>query len=144
MRITAARRLPSAMLDMDILRDGPHGRQAPSITPARAERQIHGAFRRSPVLRSHFRVGVAPRAEFTPIRANVECSKAPQWAPPAWLHPPSCPRLSRASTSFLRPFRKRDVDGRDKPGHDFGELIQYDRCDWHSLRPAVPATQTGS
>jgi hypothetical protein len=25
--------------------------------------------------------------------------------------------LSRASTSFL-PYRKKDVDGRDKPGHD--------------------------
>jgi hypothetical protein len=30
----------------------------------------------------------------------------------------SCPRLSRASTSFWRGFSKKDVDGRDKPGHD--------------------------
>src|SRR5262245_34815285 len=30
----------------------------------------------------------------------------------------SCPRLSRASTSFLRRLSKQDVDGRDKPGHD--------------------------
>jgi hypothetical protein len=28
----------------------------------------------------------------------------------------SCPRLSRASTSFLH--KVKDVDGRDKPGHD--------------------------
>ncbi len=31
--------------------------------------------------------------------------------------PPSCPRLSRASTSFF-PAKSEDVDGRDKPGHD--------------------------
>src|SRR6266446_3601873 len=30
-------------------------------------------------------------------------------------HPASCPRLSRASTSFLRHLSKQDVDGRDKP-----------------------------
>ena len=35
--------------------------------------------------------------------------------------PPSCPRLSRASTSFLRHLSKQDVDGRDTPGHDSGE-----------------------
>src|SRR5258708_13564737 len=29
--------------------------------------------------------------------------------------------LSRASTPFLPGFRKQDVDGRDKPGHDAGE-----------------------
>src|SRR6266481_2336610 len=34
--------------------------------------------------------------------------------------PPSCPRLSRASTSCLRGFGEKDVDGRDKPGHDAG------------------------
>src|SRR5260370_21255013 len=32
--------------------------------------------------------------------------------------PPSCPRLSRASTPFLRAFSEKDVDGRDKPRHD--------------------------
>ncbi len=36
--------------------------------------------------------------------------------------PSSCPRLSRASTSFLG--LKQDVDGRDnKPGHDSGEMV---------------------
>src|SRR5258708_28203244 len=35
--------------------------------------------------------------------------------------PASCPRLSRASTPFLPGFRKQDVDGWDKPGHDAGE-----------------------
>jgi peptidoglycan/LPS O-acetylase OafA/YrhL len=30
----------------------------------------------------------------------------------------SCPRSSRASTSFSRQASKQDVDGRDKPGHD--------------------------
>ncbi len=32
--------------------------------------------------------------------------------------PASCPRLSRASTSFLPALSRKDVDGRDKPGHD--------------------------
>jgi hypothetical protein len=32
----------------------------------------------------------------------------------------SCPRLSRASTSCLS-YKIKDVDGRDKPGHDGGE-----------------------
>ena len=36
---------------------------------------------------------------------------------------PSCPRLSRASTSFLRQLSEQDVDGRDKPGHDSGEAV---------------------
>src|SRR6267154_5291070 len=36
--------------------------------------------------------------------------------------PPSCPRLSRASTSFLRQLSKQGVDGRDKPGHDAGRI----------------------
>src|ERR1700719_1130627 len=43
--------------------------------------------------------------------------------------PPSCPRLSRlsrASTPFLRRFSKQDVGGRDKPGHDSGEMVRYD------------------
>ena len=35
--------------------------------------------------------------------------------------PPPCPRLSRASTPFLRAFSEQDVDGRDKPGHDSPE-----------------------
>jgi hypothetical protein len=39
----------------------------------------------------------------------------------------SCPRLSRASTSFLRAFSEKDVDGRDKPGHDCGEVIRHYR-----------------
>jgi hypothetical protein len=30
----------------------------------------------------------------------------------------SCPRLSRASTPCSLRFDKKDVDGRDKPGHD--------------------------
>jgi hypothetical protein len=29
----------------------------------------------------------------------------------------SCPRLSRASTSFMQ-VKKKDVDGRDEPGRD--------------------------
>ena len=29
----------------------------------------------------------------------------------------SCPRLSRASTSY-KPWNIKDVDGRDEPGHD--------------------------
>ena len=40
--------------------------------------------------------------------------------------PPSCPRLSRASTPFLWRFSKQDVGGRDKPGHDSGEMVRHD------------------
>src|SRR6266851_6158607 len=43
------------------------------------------------------------------------------------VSPPSCPRLSRASTSFLLRLSKQDVDGRDKPGHDSGEVARYHR-----------------
>ena len=39
----------------------------------------------------------------------------------------SCPRLSRASTSFLRHLNKQDVDGRDKPGHDSEQMVRYDQ-----------------
>src|SRR5260370_10824975 len=39
----------------------------------------------------------------------------------------SCPRLSRASTSFLPRASKQDVDGRDKPGHDSGGIVHHDR-----------------
>jgi hypothetical protein len=38
--------------------------------------------------------------------------------PMRFAFPASCPRLSRASTSFLPGFSEQDVDGRDKPGHD--------------------------
>jgi hypothetical protein len=41
--------------------------------------------------------------------------------------PPSCPRLSRASTSFLFSFSEQGVDGRDKLGQDSGEMVQFDR-----------------
>src|SRR5258708_37335480 len=52
---------------------------------------------------------------------------------------PSCPRRdtppryaagtpsSRASTSFLRAFSEKDVDGRDEPGHDAGEGLSMTR-----------------
>src|SRR6266436_6439699 len=43
---------------------------------------------------------------------------------------PSCPRLSRASTSFLRAFSEKGVDGRHKPGHDGGEMARHD---WNAL-----------
>jgi hypothetical protein len=33
----------------------------------------------------------------------------------------SCPALCRASTSSLRLSKKKDVDGRDTPGHDVDE-----------------------
>ncbi len=36
---------------------------------------------------------------------------------------PSCPGLSRASTYFDQRGEK-DVDGRDKPGHDGGKVVQ--------------------
>jgi hypothetical protein len=38
---------------------------------------------------------------------------------------PPLRRLSRASTSCLCTFSEKDVDGRDKPGHDSGEVVQY-------------------
>jgi len=28
---------------------------------------------------------------------------------------------------LLRPFSEKGVDGRDKPGHDSGEMVQHDR-----------------
>jgi hypothetical protein len=40
----------------------------------------------------------------------------------------SCPGLSRVSTSF-GVGRKKDVDGRDKPGHDENEPDQPSRSD---------------
>jgi hypothetical protein len=45
---------------------------------------------------------------------------------------PSCPGLSRASTS-LSDKSKKDVDGRDKPGHDDGvEIVGWvERSDTH-------------
>src|SRR5260221_121817 len=48
--------------------------------------------------------------------------------------PPSCPRLSRASTSFLRAFSEKDVDSRDKPGHDSGEMARHR----NALNPEEP------
>src|SRR5260370_32979034 len=48
--------------------------------------------------------------------------------------PPSCPRLSRASTSFLRDFSEKDVDSRDKPGHDSGEMARHR----NALNPEEP------
>jgi hypothetical protein len=39
----------------------------------------------------------------------------------------SCPRSSRASTSFLRWLRKKGVDGRNKSGHDSERLAQPNR-----------------
>jgi hypothetical protein len=41
--------------------------------------------------------------------------------------PSSCPRLSRASTSFLPSFSRCGVDGRDKPGHDSEKVVQHER-----------------
>src|SRR5258708_23100999 len=48
--------------------------------------------------------------------------------------PPSCPRLSRASTSFLRAFSEKDVDSRDKLGHDSGEMARHR----NALNPEEP------
>src|SRR5688572_10785077 len=52
-------------------------------------------------------------------------------SPPA----PSCPALSRASTSSLQ--RKQDVDGRDKPGHD-GWASIYSKHRHGKLRQIKP------
>src|SRR6267378_3365360 len=40
------------------------------------------------------------------------------------IAPPSCPRLSRASTSYFLT-QPQDVDGRDKPGHDDECFFSY-------------------
>jgi hypothetical protein len=47
------------------------------------------------------------------------------------------PALVAGIHVFLRCLRKQDVDGRDKPGHDSGEVVQYERnppyltaCKW--------------
>ena len=55
--------------------------------------------------------------------------------------PPSCPRLSRlswASTPFLRRFSKQDVGGRDKPGHDSGEMVRYDSNLGNAIADVAP------
>src|SRR5579862_312237 len=60
-------------------------------------------------------------------------------------HQPSCPALCRASTSCFEPNAK-DVDGRDKPGHDasrgkwskdyaVGWRSTGCRSRWRALRP---------
>src|SRR5260370_9471247 len=68
-------------------------------------------------------------------RCNQRTSCSSARPPP----PTSCPRRdtppryaagtpsSRASTSFLRHLHKQDVYGPDKPGHDPGEVVRYDR-----------------
>jgi urease accessory protein len=49
----------------------------------------------------------------------------------------SCPRLSRASTPLRQDGAKKDVDGRDKPGHDgFDSAALYRLMAW--LSPAYP------
>ena len=58
------------------------------------------------------------------------------------FHPPSCPRLSRASTSFFIGIRRRqDVDGRVKSGHD-GERAAHwpTRVTLRSIRATFAAT----
>src|SRR5262249_39127619 len=50
----------------------------------------------------------------------------------------SCPRLSRASTSFST----QGVDGRDKPGHDV--CGSYDRYMPNAAGPAYLSSQTSS
>ena len=54
------------------------------------------------------------RACATPWRSRLD-SKHSQWN--GHLSGSSCPGLSRASTYWLQ-LSKKDVDGRDKPGHD--------------------------
>jgi hypothetical protein len=49
---------------------------------------------------------------------------------PAQVSPASCPRLSRASTSFLRQISKQGVDGRDNPGHDSDRKNRHIRFDF--------------
>src|SRR5260370_13942941 len=61
------------------------------------------------------------RLQLTGVRRRA-CSDETE--PPL---PASCPRLSRASTSFLRAFSQEDMDGRDKPGHDAKQMVQHDQ-----------------
>jgi hypothetical protein len=37
------------------------------------------------------------------------------------------PALVAGIHVYLRAFGKKDVDGRDKPGHDCGEMVQYNK-----------------
>jgi hypothetical protein len=37
------------------------------------------------------------------------------------------PALVAGIHVFLRRLSQKDVDGRDKPGHDSGEVVQHDR-----------------
>src|SRR5258708_7448292 len=47
-------------------------------------------------------------------------------SPPRGPSPDLIRGLSRASTPFLRRFSKQHVGGRDKPGHDSGEMLRHD------------------
>src|SRR5262245_1068991 len=64
-----------------------------------------------------------------------------QLIPKRGLFDPSCPRLSRASTSYFVSVTK-DVDGRDKPGHD-AESVSITAtvgiARLTTLRPGCPA-----
>ncbi|HEY0800652.1 MAG TPA: hypothetical protein VGD54_07400, partial [Steroidobacteraceae bacterium] len=50
----------------------------------------------------------------------------------------SCPGLSRASTFLLHP-SKKDVDGRDKPGHDERRIILNGHHEELQTQQALPA-----
>ncbi len=71
-----------------------------------------------------FRPGDAVRMGGRPFRQGAGRRNRVHSAAGEVIASPSCPRLSRASTFFFRHLSKQDVDGRDKPGHDSGGLVQ--------------------
>src|SRR5260221_7193298 len=50
------------------------------------------------------------------------------------ITPLASARACRGYHAFLAGFRPKDVDGRDKPGHDSERIVQYDR---NALRNAA-------
>jgi hypothetical protein len=89
-------------------------RNGPSQGPYGAS-QAPGASRRSISLRGTEK-GTRRTPRLSNNRGGGACLSNDRFRPVAAILS-SCPRLSRASTSFLR---SKDVDGRDKPGHDEG------------------------
>jgi hypothetical protein len=62
------------------------------------------------------------------------------------LRLPVVPALVAGIHAFLRRFSKQDVDGRDEPGHDGREVVQYDRnaLQIYGLRPHQNKIRAGT
>src|SRR5260370_15824995 len=64
---------------------------------------------------------------FLPVLSSAQSDEIEPPPPPSCPSPDLIRGLSRASTPCLRQISKQGVDGRDKPGHDSGEVVQNDQ-----------------